>query len=604
MSRKIQADPIQAGPQCPRRAPRNRRGRAIPRCGRAPLVRRRGIAIPAAMVSLLSASALVLVPSAAWAQRATTLAFEVTTTADAHDAHPGDGKCADAAGQCTLRAAIEEANASPAGSTVRIGVPAGVFQLVLGSLAAGSAQVPLNLTVDGAGPARTVIRARGKFRVMTVAATATTVLENLQVTGGRAGPNSYGGGILSAAALTLFNDLVTGNRAGAGGGVANAGGSLVVTGSRITNNDGGGFGGGGIQNGGPRNVPGSVLVASSTISGNVTGNEGGGIFSGQNGRPGTAGRPAMAPRRFCPRPHCAGRRVPGAASLVLTVVDSRVLNNKGLNGGGGIAAEGPARVLRSQIEDNTAGGAIGGGLFNVGTIQHSTVSGNRAAAGGGMEVFPSVRVTITSSTLAGNHAQANGGAIDDGGNVTVTRSTISGNVAGGPFQGFGPAVEIEGGATLQVSDSTVAGNLTRPPGRAAIDNFGGSATLSFDTFSANTGVFSGAGFNSATGTILASSGTTPDCASPLHETAGFNLATDTSCGLSRKTDLITAHPSLGPLADNGGSTMTVALLPGSPAIDAGGLPATSGCPVTDQRGRSRPWGPACDIGAFELHYHQ
>jgi hypothetical protein len=290
---------------------------------------------------------------------------------------------------------------------------------------------------------------------------------------------------------------------------------------------------------------------------------------------------------------------------VLTVLDSRVLANKGFNGGGGIAAEGPARVLHSQIEDNTAGGAIGGGLFNVGTVQRSTVSGNRAAAGGGLEVFPSVRVTITGSALTGNHAQSNGGAIDESGNVTVTRSTISGNVAGGAFfQGFGPAAEIEGGAVLQLSDSTVAGNSTQPPGRAAIDNFGGSATLSFDTFSANTGVFSGGGFNSATGTILASVGTTPNCASPLHETVGFNLATDTSCGLSRGTDRVTAHPLLGPLADNGGRTMTVALLPGSPAIDAGGLPATSGCPITDQRGQSRPWGPACDIGAFELHYHR
>ena len=41
---------------------------------------------------------------------------------------------------------------------------------------------------------------------------------------------------------------------------------------------------------------------------------------------------------------------------------------------------------------------------------------------------------------------------------------------------------------------------------------------------------------------------------------------------------------------------------GSLAVGAGGLLATSGCPRFDQRGESRPWGPACDIGAFELHY--
>jgi hypothetical protein len=55
-------------------------------------------------------------------------------------------------------------------------------------------------------------------------------------------------------------------------------------------------------------------------------------------------------------------------------------------------------------------------------------------------------------------------------------------------------------------------------------------------------------------------------------------------------------PKLGPLADNGGPTLTMALLPGSPAIDAGN---TSLAPATDQRGFSRPAGRAADIGAFE-----
>jgi hypothetical protein len=57
-----------------------------------------------------------------------------------------------------------------------------------------------------------------------------------------------------------------------------------------------------------------------------------------------------------------------------------------------------------------------------------------------------------------------------------------------------------------------------------------------------------------------------------------------------------ADPKLGPLADNGGPTVTMALLPGSPAIDAGN---TSLAPATDQRGFSRPAGRAADIGAFE-----
>jgi hypothetical protein len=72
--------------------------------------------------------------------------------------------------------------------------------------------------------------------------------------------------------------------------------------------------------------------------------------------------------------------------------------------------------------------------------------------------------------------------------------------------------------------------------------------------------------------------------------------------LTLKTDLTKVNPMLGPLANNGGPTMTQALPRSSPAVDAGGLPSSSSCPAADQRGESRPWGPACDIGAFELHY--
>ena len=550
---------------------------------------------------VLGAGPLILAPGAAWGQAAT-LTFTVNTTADAHDAHVGDGKCADAAGQCTLRAALEEADASPAGSTVDITVPAGTYDLTLGSLTLGAASA-LNITVNGVGPARTVIRAIKRFRVLAVTASASGVLENLQITGGNAGPNNYGGGIFSQGTLTLSHDWLTGNKADAGGGVANAGGSLVVTGTNVEDNNGGIFGGGGIQNGGPQNLPGSVLVVSSTISGNVTVNEGGGIFSGQNGRPPAPGRPAVAPRAFCPPPRCPARAVPAAAGLVLTVFRSRVFDNQGGNGGGGIASEGTAAVIGSKVAGNSAGGAVGGGVFNVGTIRGSVISGNTAVTGGGIEAFPSLSMTITNSTLAGNHSGAYGGAIDDSGNMTITRSTIAGNVAGGRhFAGFGPAAVIDGGATLRVSNSTIVGNTSVPAGQAAIDNYAGALALSFDTFSADTGAVGGSGFSSATGTILAAGGSTPNCGRPLHETAGFNLATDTSCGLALGTDVITAHPRLGPLADNGGDTKTVALLPGSPAIDAGGLPVTSGCPLTDQRGASRPWGPACDIGAFELHY--
>jgi hypothetical protein len=84
---------------------------------------------------------------------------------------------------------------------------------------------------------------------------------------------------------------------------------------------------------------------------------------------------------------------------------------------------------------------------------------------------------------------------------------------------------------------------------------------------------------------------------------GDNIASDETCDLTGPGDM-TGDPVLGPLADNGGPTLTMALLPGSPAIDA--VPVehctdADGEPLlVDQRGTPRPQGAACDIGAFEL----
>jgi hypothetical protein len=77
---------------------------------------------------------------------------------------------------------------------------------------------------------------------------------------------------------------------------------------------------------------------------------------------------------------------------------------------------------------------------------------------------------------------------------------------------------------------------------------------------------------------------------------GHNLFSDTPAAVLDRTDLRNVDPKLGPLQDNGGPTFTCALLPGSPAIDAG---ANTDAPTTDQRGVPRPQGAAPDIGAFE-----
>ena len=77
---------------------------------------------------------------------------------------------------------------------------------------------------------------------------------------------------------------------------------------------------------------------------------------------------------------------------------------------------------------------------------------------------------------------------------------------------------------------------------------------------------------------------------------GHNLSSDATCAFTSVGSMNNTSALLGPLADNGGPTLTMALLPGSPAIDAGN---TSLAPATDQRGFPRPAGLAADIGAFE-----
>jgi hypothetical protein len=85
-------------------------------------------------------------------------------------------------------------------------------------------------------------------------------------------------------------------------------------------------------------------------------------------------------------------------------------------------------------------------------------------------------------------------------------------------------------------------------------------------------------------------------------TGTHTLEDRNQCGLTGPGDIVNANPLLGPLQDNGGTTSTLALGVGSPAINAGSncLDAASMPLVRDQRGITRPQGPSCDLGAFEF----
>jgi hypothetical protein len=212
------------------------------------------------------------------------------------------------------------------------------------------------------------------------------------------------------------------------------------------------------------------------------------------------------------------------------------------------------------------------------TLTNSTVSGNMGTLGGGIYSNCECAPAVNSSTVSGNTAQF-GGGIWTGANgaLSVTNSTISGNAAGG---GDGAGIEVNGG-TATLNNVTIAGNGSAGEAQLTVVVGGGAAATVESTIIAN----ALAGGNNCDGTAPTSN--------------GFNLDSANSCAFGMATDLKNTNPLLGPLQNYGGVTNTLALLPGSPAIDKGANPLAL---AFDQRGPgfARVVGVAADIGAFEV----
>jgi hypothetical protein len=273
----------------------------------------------------------------------------------------------------------------------------------------------------------------------------------------------------------------------------------------------------------------------------------------------------------------------GAASSVallnLTIQNGQVPSGQS---SGGIRNVGTLTLDRAIIQNNRANGStssdIGGGICNgcgpgTGTLTliNSIVSGNTADRGAGL--FSNATLIITGSSIISNTARSDGGLVNyatSGGSATLTNSTLSGNTA---TSGTGGISQNAG--TLIITNSTLSGNSG--PVVGGFSHNGGTSTLR--------------------NTIIANSAPGADCLiSGAITSSGHNLSSDSSCGFNASGDLQNTNPLLGPLAANGGPTPTHALLPGSPAFEAG---TNTGCPATDQRGILRPQGIFCDIGAFE-----
>ncbi|MGP3948224.1 choice-of-anchor Q domain-containing protein [Streptomyces sp. 7N604] len=251
----------------------------------------------------------------------------------------------------------------------------------------------------------------------------------------------------------------------------------------------------------------------------------------------------------------------------------------------------------------------GGGIANAKsmTLVRVAVTGNSAGYGGGIFNVPNSHLNLIDSAVTGNTAgEAGGIRFDDSG--TVTNSTIAGNQVTDPgdrpgsLGGYGGGIDIRGLGRVQIVNSTVTGNSATDGGGginiapAYLDSLPspvtdiinlplGHVTLKNTIVAGN--VTDGSGRGRAAG----------ECTKAFAkiESLGHNLDRDNSCGLNASGDLPRRDPGLGPLADHGGPTDTVALRPDSPALDA-----AADCPAADQRGIARPQGPACDIGAYEL----
>jgi hypothetical protein len=301
--------------------------------------------------------------------------------------------------------------------------------------------------------------------------------------------------------------------------------------------------------------------------------------------------------------------------------------NVGTGGGAICNDHGILIINNSTISGNTATGnyAAGGGIFNYGgtvyvgysSISGNTASGNNASGGG---INNGGTLTVTNSTISGNTARDDvvcgfkdwcwniyGGGIYNGGTLNVTNSTISGNTVSGGAQGtagFGGGIA---GGTMTITNSTIAGNtaISSGGGGGISGGIGGVMNIKNTIIAGNSSSFDprpdvmdGYGVY---GVIFTSKGN--NVIGKSDGSTGFvnGVNGDIVGTIAAPVDAL-----LGSLANNGGPTQTMALLPGSPAIDAGNnaaitVPPFPGPPFTDQRstGFARIVNGSVDIGSFE-----
>jgi hypothetical protein len=366
---------------------------------------------------------------------------------------------------------------------------------------------------------------------------------------------------------SLSGLTITGGSASNGGGLYNESGTVTLSNCTVSGNsatNGGGVFTGGVYNYYSGTYYGATTLTSCTVSGNSASN-GGGLFSSDYGT------------NTLSNTTVSGNSASNNGGGLLTVgyysttelTNCTVSGNTAGNNGGGLANEtgrlstsdGTTALTNCAVSGNTAGND-GGGLYNRGgtvTLTNCTISGNPAGAfGGGLDAFVGTTL-LTNCTVTGNFAtNGGGGLVNNSGTTTLTNCTVTGNTAGNKAGGL---YEFDGPfSTLNLGNTVVAANTATASGPDALGTVASQG-------------------NNLIGKTDGSSGW-----------VGSDLL---------GTVAVPLNPLLGPLANYGGPTQTIALLPGSPAIGAGKNALIPAGVTSDQRGLPRIVSTVVDIGSFE-----
>ncbi len=360
--------------------------------------------------------------------------FQVDSTLDARDADPADGLCLSAAGACTLRAAIEQANALEGNDVIAL--PAGEYRLTLTGAnedlsASGDLDITSNVSILGNDVAATRIVGDGD-RVFDIQLGGVAALTRVTISGG--------GGVA------------------AGGGIRNAG-TLVLTGCDIAGNGGDGRA---VANGGGVFNLGVLTMAGGSVTGNQV----------QSATPVPA----------------SGAGLYSTTGMLLTAV--RIDNNVALGinaSGGGIQALAPGVV---QIAGGTVIGnqaAFAGGIGVVGadaSLNAVLIAGNAATRSGAGARVLSGSLAAINSTFSGNSAREDGGGVAlSGGELRSFSSTFSNNLADADANGSGGGGGIaqSGTGVVQLVNSILSGNVDGSlTGTNAADCLGSLSSAGFN----------------------------------------------------------------------------------------------------------------------------